>query len=261
MPRAGDEVGELTKAFERMRGSLRNTQQELIHAERLAAIGQMASAISHDLRHHLTAILAYAEFLGESSLGEEQRKDFYGRIRLAVDRMVDLISSILVISRGSMNPQTELCPVEDCIERALQTLQARPEFHQVSIAVNSDDRCEGWFDPKQLERIFHNLLLNAYEAVSHENGLIEIRICQKEQAVEVRVADNGPGIPEAIRNAIFQPFVSYGKENGTGLGLAVVQKMVQDHGGSISVESTGSTGTVFKLVLPRTQPSEAKMTS
>lgn len=246
----GDEVGELTGAFHRMRHSLQTTQNELLHAERLATMGRMASAISHDLRHPLTAILAYAEFLSEGSLAESQRKDFFEEIRQAVNRMSDLISSLLEFSKARQNTRPLYFNMEESVRRAIRAVQARPEFRQVGFSVWQEGRCEGWFDRTKLDRVFHNLLLNACEAVSPESGLIEVRIRQLPEGIEVRIADNGPGIPEPILGRIFQPFVSYGKENGTGLGLAVVQKMVQDHGGGICVEHTGRDGTIFKLTFP-----------
>ncbi len=257
LPTTGDEVGELTGAFRRMRQSLRTTQNELLHAERLATMGRMASAISHDLRHPLTAILAYAEFLSEGNLPESQRKDFYEEIRQAVNRMSDLISSLLELSKAREINRPVLCSIEEAVRRAIQAVQARPEFRTIGISVwHEEGPCQGWFDPIKLERVFHNLLLNACEAVSQESGLIEVRVRRSPDGFEVRIADNGPGIPESILGTIFQPFVSYGKENGTGLGLAVVQKMVQDHGGDISVEQTGRTGTVFKLIFPPGSPPE-----
>ncbi|MGH9402412.1 MAG: sensor histidine kinase [Terriglobia bacterium] len=250
LPTSGDEVGELTGAFSRMRESLQKTQNELLHAERLATIGRMASAMSHDLRHSLTGILAYAEFLSEGNLPEFQRKDFYDEIRQAVNRMAGLINSILEFSKARQNTHPLYCSIEDSIRRAIQLVQARAEFRRIGISVWHEGQCEGWFDPAKLERVFHNLLLNACEAVPPESGLIEVRIRKSPEGLEVRIADNGPGIPEPILETVFQPFVSHGKENGTGLGLAIVQKMVQDHGGSICVERTGHAGTTFKLTFP-----------
>ena len=253
VPASGDEVGELTGAFHRMRDSLRTTQAELLHAERLATMGRMASAITHDLRHPLTAILAYAEFLAEGDLPESQRRDFYEEIRQAVNRMSDLTGSLLEFARGQgMHPH--YCSLEEPVRHAIQSIQARPEFRRIGISVWHEGRCEGWFDPVKMERVFHNLLLNACEAVSHDSGLVEVHLQQKSQGIEVRISDNGPGIPEPILETIFQPFVSYGKENGTGLGLAVVQKMVQDHGGAISVERTSHAGTTFRLTFPLGPP-------
>jgi signal transduction histidine kinase len=250
LPTGRDEVGELTGAFQRMRDSLRATQNELLHAERLATIGRMASAISHDLRHPLAAILAYAEFLSEANLPDAQRRDFYGEIRSAVNRMSDLTDSLLELSKARQKTRRRYCSVEDSVRRVIQSVQARPAFRRVGISVWHQGRCEGWFDPVKLERVFNNLLLNACEAVLPESGLIEVRIAQSAHGIEVRIADNGRGIPETVLHTIFQPFVSFGKENGTGLGLAIAQKMVEDQGGVIAVEQTGPGGTTFKLTLP-----------
>jgi signal transduction histidine kinase len=254
--RSGDEVAELTVAFGKMRDSLQQTQNELLHAERLATMGQMASAISHDLRHPLTAILAYAEFLSESKLPDLQRKDFFEEIRQAVNRMADLIGSMLEFAKTRQNLNPVYCSVEDSIRRAIQSVQARPEYRRIAITTWHEGGCEGWFDPVKLERVFHNLLLNACEAVSPESGMIEVRIRQTAEGIAVKITDNGPGIPQAIVQDIFAPFVTYGKENGTGLGLAVARKMVQDHSGAICVEHTGNDGTVFLLTLPTNQPSD-----
>ena len=254
LAQSGDEVGELTLAFSKMRDSLQKTQNELLHAERLATMGQMASAISHDLRHPLTAILAYAEFLSETKLPEQQRKDFYEEIRQAVNRMADLIGSMLEFAKTPQNLNPVYCSIEDSIRRAIQSVQAKTEFRRIAITTWHEGRCEGWFDPVKLERVFHNLLMNACEAVSPETGTIEIRIRQTSEGIEVKIADNGPGIPQPIAETIFAPFVTHGKENGTGLGLAVTRKMVQDHGGSICVERTSREGTVFMLTLPIGQP-------
>jgi signal transduction histidine kinase len=256
LAQSGDEVGELTQAFNKMRDSLQKTQNELLHAERLATMGQMASAISHDLRHPLTAILAYAEFLSESKLPDQQRKDFYEEIRQAVNRMADLIGSMLEFAKTRQNLNPIYCSIEDSIRRAIQSVQAKTEFRHIAITTWHDGHCEGWFDPVKLERVFHNLLMNACEAVPPETGMIEIRIRQIPDGIEVKIADNGPGIPQPIVETIFAPFVSYGKENGTGLGLAVARKMVQDHGGNICVERTGHEGTVFLLTIPIGHPLE-----
>ena len=97
--RGAGEIAELTSAFARMRESLREAQQRLLDAERLATIGRMASSISHDLRHPLTAVLANAEFLAEADLNPQQREELYLEIRIAVNRLTDLINSLLELSR------------------------------------------------------------------------------------------------------------------------------------------------------------------
>lgn len=251
-----DEVSALTGAFQRMRLALRETQQRLLDAERLATIGRMASMISHDLRHPLTAILAYAEFLSEGSLSEAQRKDFYQEIRIAVNRMTDEISSLLGFSKQREPLKLRYGHVEDVIERAIQTVKVLPECESVAITFAHEGECQGWFDPDKIERVMLNLLFNACEAVPPDSGKIDIKSWMSERDIEIRVADNGPGIPEAIRENLFQPFVSYGKAKGIGLGLTAVHKIMQDHGGEVSVESTGAQGTVFRLRLPVSVPGE-----
>ena len=255
--RGSDEVAEVTRAFKRMRDSLLKTQQELLETERLATIGRMASSISHDLRHSLAAIVANAEFLCESRLSSEQREELYQEVRIAVNQMTDLIDSLLEFSRTRESLRLTYGNVKDTVEHVVQTIHSHPEFHHVRIAMTQQGSSTGWFDPKKLERALYNLLLNACEAVASNAGEIEIELREVSGGVVIRVCDNGRGIPESVRGKLFEPFVSYGKENGTGLGLTVVQKIVQDHGGDETVEKTSVAGTVFRLLLPLTASSEA----
>jgi signal transduction histidine kinase len=254
-----DEVAELTKAFDGMRKTLLKSQQDLLHAERLATIGRMASGISHDLRHPLTTILAYAEFQAESNLDAKQRQDLYGEIRLAVNKMTELISSLLDFSKARQALNLMYGDVTETLEHTLSTLQLRPKFKEIEITLVHEGSTEGWFDFKKLDRAFHNLLQNACEAAPAEAGKVKVEARGVNNHVEIAVQDNGPGIPESIREDVFQPFATYGKEGGTGLGLAVVQKVVRDHGGEVKVETTGHDGTTFKIILPMTPPMHAKL--
>ncbi len=248
--RGGDEVAEVTATFDRMRTNLQKTQRELLDAERLATIGRMASSISHDLRHSLAAVMAIAEFLCESNLTPGQREDLYAEIRVAVEQMTDLIESLLEFSRTRESLRPSYGDVRSAVDRAVQGVKAHPEFQRIRIRTTSEGLTEGWFDFKKLERALLNLLLNACEAVPRESGRIEIGLRRVGEKLEIRIEDNGPGIAEAVREKLFDPFVSYGKENGTGMGLTVVQKILQDHGGDVVVEQTSSSGTTFQINIP-----------
>jgi signal transduction histidine kinase len=245
-----DEVSDLTQSFHRMRRTLQSAQQELLQAERLATIGRMASNISHDLRHSLTTILAYAEFLSEGTLRESRRVEYYQEIRKAVDQMTDQIQALLEFSRAKPLYRPAPANIAEVIERAVHAMKARPEFNGVQVFTSFEGSTQGRFDAGSLERVFHNLVLNACEAVPSDSGRIEVSTRQTSDGMEIRVADNGTGIPEEIRDRLFQPFVTAGKDNGIGLGLAVVQKIVQDHGGQVSVEHTGADGTILRISLP-----------
>jgi signal transduction histidine kinase len=246
----GDEVGELARAFDRMRNSLKQSQQRLLEAERLATIGRMASSISHDLRHSLAAIVANSEFLCESHLSGEQREELYGEVRAAVDRMTELIDSLLEFSRTRESLRPTYGNLRKTAERALQTLRSNPAFSHARIDVRIAGEAEGWFDHRKLERAFLNLLLNACESTSEAHGRVDLSIGESRSGVSITIVDNGRGIPSEIRETLFEPFVSQGKENGTGLGLTVVQKIIQDHGGEVRVERSSAEGTVFQIELP-----------
>ena len=248
--RGGDEVAEVTVTFDRMRTNLQKTHRELLDAERLATIGRMASSISHDLRHSLAAVVANAEFLCESNLTPSQREDLYAEIRIAVNQMTELIDSLLEFSRTRESLRPSYGDVRSAVDRAVQGVKAHPEFQRIRIRISGDGSTEGWFDFKKVERALLNLLLNACEAVPAESGKIDIVLHRQGESLEIRIEDNGPGIAEAVRDRLFEPFVSHGKENGTGMGLTVVQKILQDHGGDVSVEQTSSSGTTFRVNIP-----------
>jgi signal transduction histidine kinase len=239
-----------------MRTSLQKTQRELLDAERLATIGRMASSISHDLRHSLAAIVANAEFLCESNLTPGQREDLYAEIRIAVNQMTELIESLLEFSRTRESLRPSYGDVRSAVDRAVQGVKAHPEFQRIRIRVTCEGSSEGWFDFRKLERALLNLLLNACEAVPAQSGKIDVGLRRVGDTLSIRIEDNGPGIPDAVRDRLFEPFVSHGKENGTGMGLTVVQKILQDHGGDVAVEQTSVSGTTFCLSIPLTPSAE-----
>jgi len=245
-----DEVAEVTNAFDKMRSSLSQTQKELIEAERLATIGRMASSISHDMRHPLTAVMANAEFLCGTGLDSYQREELYREIRNAVNQMTDLVDSLLEFAQARESLHRVFGRLEDAATRAIQMVRARSEFRNIKISIVRDGRCETWFDEKKVERVLANMLLNACEAVSKDTGSVSVDLREGKNEIEIRIMDNGPGVADAIREKLFQPFISYGKQNGIGLGLAICQKIFQDHGGDARLESSEAGRTVFRLTLP-----------
>ena len=253
-PRGSDEVAELTRAFDRMRTSLLKTQRDLLESEQLATIGRMASSISHDLRHSLAAIVANSEFLCDSHLTPVQREELYQEVRTGVNLMTDLIDSLLEFARTRESLTPAHANVLETIQRSVHAVRLHPRHQTRQIEVHCAAGVAGWFDARKLERVLYNLLLNACEAAPDVGGKVEVAAGDIGGAITISVSDNGPGIADSIRAKLFHPFVSYGKENGTGLGLAVVQKIVQDHGGEIRVERTAQQTTVFRITLPGRVP-------
>jgi signal transduction histidine kinase len=244
------EIAELTRSFDDMRSSLAAAEDKLLKAERSATIGRMASSISHDLRHRLTAIIANSEFLAESELSAARKQELYENVRIAVRKMTDLLESLLEFSRTPDSLRLEYLPVHEIVEDSIATIRLHPQFQRLPISIESTTTVYGWFDPKTLERGLYNLLLNACEMVSLESGQIVIAIQRMESTVEIRVSDNGPGVADCIREKLFQPFVSYGKQHGSGLGLAIVQKACLDHGGTLVLERSSPGSTTLLMTLP-----------
>lgn len=245
------EVGEVTKAFAGMRESLQHAQQRLLHSERLATIGIMASSISHDLRHPLTAVLANAEFLAEPNLSPRQREELYLEIRVAVHRLTDLIDSLLELSRPAESLNLTETAIEHSVSRAIELIHAHPEFQKITLAIASSGVHRARCDPRKMERVFYNLLLNSCQAVQSKGGHVSVTVENSGSHLDIRVIDDGPGLDMSIRDKVFHPFVSHGKENGTGLGLTIAEKIVQDHSGELQVEQSAPGCTVMRITLPR----------
>ncbi len=252
-PRGSSEAVELAESFSKMRGELLAFQKKQIETERVAAVGRAANSISHDLRHHLAALVANAEFLYEAEKLRLDRDEVYREIQTASEQMTDLLDSLRDLAREQCNISPVNASIDQCVRRAIEAARARPELRDRDISVHVIGDMSGVFDPKKMERALINLTLNACEAVPNRQGKIAFDISSTQDTFEIRVSDTGPGIPVPIRGNLFDPFVSAGKPNGTGLGLAIVSKIISDHGGTISVESTSASGTTFLVKLPRVQ--------
>jgi signal transduction histidine kinase len=254
-PRGSSELVELSTSFAQMRSQLLALQQQRIETERISALARAASSISHDLRHYLAAVVANAEFLYESDMLKINRDEVYEEIKTAANQMTDLIDSLRELShqRSAITPVRS--KIDQVIRRAIEAIHAKPEFRSTRIILLAPDDLEGMFDPRKLERVFFNLILNACEATLEGNGSVTVDAQKTDKAFEMRITDNGTGVPASIQNTLFDPFVSFGKPNGTGLGLAIVSKIVQDHSGSVLVEKTSELGTTILVRLPFSEQS------
>jgi signal transduction histidine kinase len=250
-PEGSSEVAELGTAFSIMRAEILASHEQRIATERVAAVGRAASSISHDLRHYLAAIVANAEFLFDAGENSEARSEIYEEIQAASGQMTDLLDSLRELAHGERAISPELSSLDQIVRRGANSVLARPEWRGRNVSIQANGEMEGVFDPRKIERVFFNLILNACEATSQRPGTIHVEIDSSPQAFEVRVADDGPGIPPPIHNIAFDPFVSAGKPGGTGLGLAIVNKIVRDHDGSVIIERTSEAGTVLLVKLPR----------
>jgi signal transduction histidine kinase len=247
-----EEVRELSRSFEHMRVELRRTQRELLDAERLATIGRMASSISHDLRHHLSAMYANAEFMSDSKIDNAERQELLREVNAAVHSMTDLLDSLLLFTQTGRALRPEFIPLALVIQRAVGMVRSHPDTRNVNIALTGLSSIEAWVDPKKLGRAVYNLLLNGCQAAKRGKppATVALLLYSDERFIRISISDSGPGIPESIRQTMFLPFVSEGKESGIGLGLTLTHQIAQEHGGYINLDSVDGQ-TTFSIILLR----------
>jgi signal transduction histidine kinase len=248
-----EEIRELSRAFERMRIQLRRSQKELLDSERLATIGRMASSISHDLRHYLSAMYANAEFMSDGSISQAEREELMLEVQTAVQGMTDLLESLLLFTQTGRALHPELESIALMIQRAASMVRSHPGSRDVKLTLTGLSSLEAWVDSKKLGRAVYNLLLNACQAAKRGDGppRVTLSLYEDEGSIGIRIADNGPGVPTSLRQKIFLPFVSEGRESGIGLGLTLAQQIAQEHGGGIDLDMTSEGETVFTINLPK----------
>jgi signal transduction histidine kinase len=256
VPRHGtEEVRQLSQAFAAMRRQIQTANRALLESERLATIGSMASSVSHDLRHYLAAIYANSEFLASDRLSSKERAEIFADIRAAVLGTTDMIESLLIFSRTGSNARRSPELMATLLERAVALVRAHPDAEGVALVTRYGDPVETavLVDGKQIERAIFNLLLNACQAVrcGPEAHQVAATLEVQEQFVVVNVVDNGAGVPDKIRDSLFDPFVSEGKQKGTGLGLTLAHRIAMEHGGGVTLLGSRRGETVFQMKVAR----------
>lgn len=259
------EVRQLSKSFGGMRDEIQQANRKLLESERLATIGRMASSVSHDFRHYLAAIYANSEFLASDKLSPKERAEIITDIRTAVDGTTEMIDSLLIFSRtgSSMRSSSEL--MATLLERAVSVVRKHPDADGIKLTTTYGDPTETavFVEGKQIERAICNLLLNACQAVRSTPGAgnVKVTLEAKDRHMVLTVVDDGSGVPESIRESLFEPFVSEGKQKGTGLGLTLAYCIAAEHGGHVALLSSRGGETIFEMVVPceRRTPSAPAM--
>ena len=256
IPRYGtQEVLELSSAFAAMRDEIHRANQALLESERLATIGRMASSISHDFRHYLATIYANSEFLIADQFSSKERGEIFADIRAAVLGTTDMIESLLIFSRTGASIRRTPQLMTTLLDRATALVRTHPDADGVVIETRYGDAAETRVvvDEKQIERAIFNLLLNACQSVraSTVEALVHVTLEVREQQIILNVIDNGTGVSEKIRKNLFEPFVSEGKQKGTGLGLTLADCIASEHGGEVTLLSSRPGETIFQMKVAR----------
>jgi len=207
------------------------------------------------LRHYLASVYANSEFLASSPLSETERNEILMDIRTAVHGTTELIESMLIFSRTGAAIRRSHELTSTLLERAITLVRAHPDAVGVTLVANQCDASEtaALVDGKQMERAIYNLLLNACQSAHGCNGCgrVEARLEVLDGFIALEVEDNGAGVPENIRDSLFQPFVSEGKQKGSGLGLTLAHCIAAEHGGEVVLVATRPGQTIFRLTIAR----------
>lgn len=255
-PPSRDEIGRLSEAFNQMRISLKNRLAELKEAhaqamreERLGILGRMAATIIHDFRGPMQVIQGSAELLALPDENSEKRERHSGIIIQQVERMANMTQELLDFAKGETRTRRVVLDIEDLLTEINFQAEELCKNTPVRIDVELKKPFQLWADKEKILRVFMNLIRNAREAMA---GGGEIKVSGFLDRVEgvIQVSDNGPGVPAELADRLFQPFATFGKPGGTGLGLALSKKIVEEHGGTIQCDSEPGKGTTFTICLP-----------
>jgi signal transduction histidine kinase len=232
-------------------------QKELIASERLAALGTMAGMLAHDFRGPMTVIRGYAETLLTDGLPPAEVEARARLIIEAVDRLERMAIETLDFARGAERLVRRSVPVSLLLLDLAAEIEAELPGVSVEREIDVPPSLRAGLDVDKLRRALSNMAANARDAMDGRGRLhLHARVERREgpegafEALVIVLADEGPGVPLEIRDHIFQPFVTLGKKRGTGLGLAVARRFVEDHGGSLELLDDGRPGARFQILLP-----------
>ena len=257
-----DEIGELAKSFNAMTRQLSETQRQLYQSDKLASIGRLAAGVAHEINNPLTGVLTYSSYLLKRAEGQPDTKDDLDVIVRETKRCREIVKGLLDFARQSPPEKREIS-INEVITHVVRIMQNQLAIHHVKLATDLDPHLPLIAaDVNQIQQVLMNLFMNAGDAIGKKGGNITVVTASVErtgkdgsgsgakEGIQIRITDDGCGIPAQHLNNIFEPFFTTKGQKGTGLGLAVVWGIIEKHNGQITVESEVGKGTVFTVFLP-----------
>lgn len=229
-------------------------QKRTHHAERMAELGALTSGLAHELKNPLSTVQLNLQLLQEDlDPHEEPQRRIIGRlatVQREAGRLKDILDDFLRFG-GRMEVVTESVDLNDLLEGLVDFLSPQAQLQKVQLRVQRAGKpVMAEVDPKLIKQAILNLMLNAMQAMGADGGEIMLRLADEPAGISIHVTDTGSGIPEELREQIFQAYYST-KRGGSGLGLAMTRRIVEAHGGKISLMSEMGKGSDFTIFLPK----------
>jgi signal transduction histidine kinase len=258
--RSRNEVGQLTDSFNKMTVELKRSQEEALHAAKFAFAGELAAMIAHEVRTPLSVMRSSAQLLAKPKADTARDGELANTIVAEVDRVERVVNGLLQLAKP-LEQKLEATALPEILERAADFVAPEAERHGIRLSCDlAADQPPAFCDREQIYQVILNLVVNALQALP-PGGSIELSTLPAHAGfVGFRIADDGPGLPADLRERIFRPFVT-GREEGTGLGLAFVDRIVKAHRGIVTVQTESNKGTAFavQLLIADTSASEVAM--
>ncbi|MDH3624189.1 MAG: GAF domain-containing protein [Myxococcales bacterium] len=240
-------AGHLSTAISQAQSRAQRTRRE-----RLSTLGRFLSSMLHDLKTPLTVISGYTGLLVQED-DEEKRRELAASVKRQVQLLTTMMGETLAFAKGERRILIRRVYLHKFFEELADQLKIELAQRDIRLELVLRDRGVAHFDEEKMQRVFHNLARNAAEAIGEKGGVCRLEVDRSDDGnLVLTFSDDGPGVSEEIHGRLFESFTTYGKQSGTGLGLAIVQSIVDDHGGSISVDSKPG-HTSFVIVLPQPQ--------
>ncbi len=237
----------LQQEVRRLRRELASKNRQLERKKRLAALGEMAAGLAHEIRNPLAGIQLYATMLKRELKDIPKLQIVADKIVVGVRMLETLVSNVLALTH-TIEPKFKEADLVEIVNTVVDLLHSQIREHKVAVYVNAPAKLKLICDPEMIKRAFMNLVKNAIEACD-ENGSVFIDVYSAKKWAVVKVADTGPGIDEDIMDKIFNPFFTT-KDSGSGLGLSIVHRIIEAHSGEITLERAETKGALFTVRIP-----------
>jgi len=231
--------------------------QEMVKSERLSAVGRMAGSVIHDIKNPMSTIRVYAQVLKKKAPNDETAS-LVDEIIKQIDRLVNMAQEVLDFSRGTSLLKIQTIKYDEFMNGILLFIKKDLEKKGIVVENNCDYDGDVEIDPDKMTRVILNIAGNAADAMP-DGGHFTINTKKEGSNLKIEMIDTGTGMPDEVKKKIFEPFMTYGKKHGTGLGMAIVKKILDDHNAQIHVESELGKGTKMTLYIPISHRQESEV--